>query len=145
MCKFDRLKIISKTMSKLGMKSIDFITETDKPEKIKPKERKETNADFNKAGLDGNGRFKKIDHGISKITEILDKHGFELDEVMNSDRFREDSGRDQFHISRKNPKDAQSPIEIKNSIVVFTWHLMHEKAVTDTVKEKTYEILAYVS
>lgn len=139
----DRLKVISKTMEKL--KSVDFITETDKPEKIKPKERKKINDAFNKAGLDGNGRFKKIDHGISKINEILADNGFELDEVTSSDRFREDKGRQEFHIARKNPKDAYSPIEIKNSIISFSWHLMHEKKITDTVKEKTFEILAYVS
>lgn len=143
MVKFDRFKIISKTMDKL--KSIDFITETDKPEKIKPKEKKKMNDEFRKEGLDGNGRFKKIDQGISKITEILSNHGFELDDVMNSDRFRENSGRDQFHIARTNSKDKMSPISITNSIVVFTWHLLGEKEVTDTVKDKTFEILAYVS
>jgi len=132
-------------MSKLGMKSIDFITETDKPEKIKPKERKKINDEMRKEGLDGNGRFKKIDHGISKINEILADHGLELDEITSSDRFREDKGREEFKIARKKHKDPHSPIEIKNSIIVFTWHLMSEKPVTDTVKDKIYEILAYIS
>jgi len=141
----NRSKIISKTMSKLGMKSIDFITETDKPEKIKPKERKKINDSFRKEGLDGNGRFKKIDHGISKINEILADNGFELDEVTSSDRFREDKGKTEFKIARKKHKDPHSPIEIKNSIISFSWHLMSEKAITDIVKDKTFEILAYVS
>jgi len=141
----DRSKIISKTMSKLGMKSIDFITETDKPEKIKTKEKKKINEAFRKAGLDGNGRFKKIDHGISKINEILADHDFELDEVTSSDRFMEDKGRQEFKIARKKHKDPHSPTPIKNSLVAFSWHLMSEKKVTDVVKDKTFEILAYLS
>lgn len=141
----NRSEIIKKTMVKLGMKSIDFITETDKPEKMKPKERKKMNEDFRKAGLDGNGRFKKIDHGISKVNEILADYGFELDEVTSSDRFRQDKGREDFKIARKKHKDPHSPTPIKNSLVSFSWHLLHEKEVTDTVKDKTYEILAYVS
>ena len=141
----DRSKIIEKTMIKLGLKSIDFITEVDKPEKMKPKERKKINEDFRKAGLDGNGRFKKIDHGISKINEILADYGFELDEVTSSDRFREDSGRQEFKLARKKHKDPHSPTPIKNSVIAFSWHLLQEKEVTDTVKDKTFEILAYVS
>jgi len=132
-------------MTKLGMKSIDFITETDKPEKMKPKERKKINDAFRKAGLDGNGRFKKIDHGISKINEILADFDFELDEITSSDRFRQDKGREEFKIARKKHKDPHSPTPIKNSIVVFTWHLMSEKNVTDTVKDKLFEVLAYIS
>jgi len=141
----DRSKIISKAMFKLGMKSIDFMTEVDKPEKIKPKEKKKINEAFRKAGLDGNGRFKKIDHGISKINEILADSDFELDEITSSDRFREDKGRQEFKIARKKHKDPHSPTPIKNSIVAFSWHLMSEKKVTDVVKDKTFEILAYVS
>jgi hypothetical protein len=141
----DRSKIISKTMSKLSLKSIDFINEVDKPDKMKPKEKKKMNEEFRKQGLDGNGRFKKIDQGINKINEILSDNGFELDEVTGSDRFQGDKGRQEFHIARKNKKDPHSPVEIKNSLIVFTWHLLHEKNVTDTVKDKTFEILAYVS
>ena len=139
----DRSRIIKKAMEKL--KSIDFITEIDKPEKIKPKERKKINEEFRKAGLDGNGRFEKIDHGISKINEILADYDLELDEITNSDRFKEDKGRQEFKLARKKHKDPFSPIPIKNSIVAFSWHLMSEKKITDTVKEKQYEILAYVS
>jgi len=141
----DRSKIISKTMLKLGMKSIDFITETDKPEKMKPKERKKINDDFRKEGLDGNGRFKKIDHGISKVNEILADYDFELDEVTSSDRFKEDKGRETFKLARKKHKDPHSPTPVKNSTVSFSWHLMSEKNITDTVKDKIFEILAYVS
>ena len=141
----DKSKIISKTLIKLGMDSIDFITKTDKPEKMKPKERKKINEEFRKEGLDGNGRFKKIDHGISKINEILADNEFELDEITSSDRFKEDKGKEEFKIARKKHKDPHSPTEIKNSIISFSWHKMSEKNVTDTVKEKTYEILAYVS
>jgi len=122
-----RSKIIAKTMTKLGLKSIDFITEDHKPDKIKPKERKKINEEFKKAGLDGNGRFKKIDQGISKINEILADNGLELDEVTSSDKFREDKGRIELHIARKKHKDPYSPVEIKNSLIAFSWHLLHEK------------------
>ena len=67
------------------------------------------------------------------------------DEVTGSDRFREDKGRENFKIARKHPKDPHSPIEIKNSTIAFSWHLMSEKNVTDMVKDKQFEILAYVS
>jgi len=142
----NRLKIIAKTLTKLGMEqSIDFITKTDKPEKVKPKERKKINDAFRKDGLDGNGRFKKIDHGISKINEILADNDFELDEVTGSDRFKGDKGRLELRIARKHPKDPHSPIAVTNSIIAFSWQLLHEKKITDVVKEKTFEILAYLS
>ena len=141
----NRQNIIEKTLIKLGMKSIDFITEVDHPEKIKPKERKKINDMMRKAGLDGNDYVNKVDKGIQRINEVLAKNGFELDEVTSSDRFKEDSGREQFKFARKNPKDPYSPIPIKNSIIVFTWHLMNERKITDSVSEKSFEILSYVS
>jgi len=141
----NRSNIIKRTMQKLSSNAEDFITTERKPEMMKHEERKKINKEFIKAGLDGNGRFKKIDHGISKINEILAEHDFELDEVTSSDRFKEDSGRQEFKLARKKHKDPYSPIPIKNSVIAFSWHLMHEKKITDTVKEKTYEILAYVS
>ena len=142
----NRSKIISKTMHKLSMlQSVDFITKVDKPEKMKPKERKKINEEFRKEGLDGNGRFKKIDHGISEVNAVLADNGFELDEITSADRFKSDKGREEFKIARKKHKDPHSPTPIKNSIVVFTWHLMSEKNVTDTVKDKLFEVLAYIS
>ena len=141
----NRSEIISRAMSKLSMQSIDFITETDKPERVKAKERTKLNAALRKAGLDGNIRFKKIDHGISVVNEALADLGFELAEVTSSDRFREDIGREEFKIARKKHKDPYSPTEIVNSIVSFSWHLLSSKNITDTVKEKKFEILAYVS
>lgn len=131
--------IINKVIVKLSKYEIK------KPENLTKEERKDINEDFRKAGLDGNGRFKKIDHGLQKIGEILDKYNIEWDEILSSDKFRGDSGKKTLEVARKNKEDKFSPTSIKNSLVSFSWHVLHEKNITDMVKDKTYEILAYMS
>jgi len=138
----NRETIIAKTLVKLSSRIQDSIDIN--PKKIKIFERKKLNDIFRKEGLDGNGRFKKIDEGIQKISSILNENGFELDEIMSSDRFKGDDGRQILHFARKT-NDPYAPIKIQNSLITFSWHLMHSKNITDTVKENTYEILAYVS
>jgi hypothetical protein len=138
----DIKKIVRNIISKNN--SIDFITKG--LDKISNKERKEINNSFAKEGLDGNGRFEKVDHALSKIGEILSDNGLEWDEVISSDRFRGNKGRQTLNIARKTG-DPFSPISIKNSLVSFSWHLLSEKPHKDSdlVKDKIYEILAYLS
>ena len=79
-----------------------------------------------------------------KINEILNANGFELDTVPTSDMFKGEQGQAKLHIARKS-EDPQSPIVIKNSLIAFSWYVRSTRNVTDVVKEKDYEILAYLS
>jgi len=67
-----------------------------------------------------------------------------LDTVTSADKFRGDEGNVKLEIARKT-KDPYSPISVENSMIVFSWYVLKTKNVTDTVKEKVYEILAYLS
>jgi hypothetical protein len=126
------------------MESEGIKTSAEKPERINPKEKRKIGDALSKAGLDGNGRFKKLDQAINIINETLHDHGFELDTVTSADKFRGDSGNTKLEIARKTD-DPQSPISITNSVLAFSWHLMGEKNITDTVKEKKFEVLVYFS
>lgn len=111
----------------------DFIDKA--ADKLQVKERKELNEKIRKAGMDGNGRFDKIDHAISKLHEILDDNKIEIDDVMSSHRFMSDTGTNTFHLARKTA-DSFSPLAIKNSRLSFSWHKLDEYK---------YEIVAYLT
>lgn len=51
--------------------------------KLSTRERIKISNEFRKAGLDGNGRFDRVGLGISKIAQVLNKCGFDLDMVTN--------------------------------------------------------------
>jgi hypothetical protein len=100
---------------------------------------------FGKAGLDGNGRFKTVGAGISKISEVLDKLGYSLDMVSNDlevsqahhrPEFAE--GQRQLRFRKKNEtEDAyhEHP-EIENSVIAMSWYSKGKHG---------FEILAYPS
>ncbi|MDB4330345.1 hypothetical protein N9948_01345 [bacterium] len=137
-------KLVKKVLAERKNNVVDFITKGS--DKLSKEERKDINKAFEKEGLDGNGRFSKVDHALSKIGSILDKEGIEWDEILSGDRFKGDKGRQTLNIARKTA-DSFSPEKIKNSMVVFTWHLMSEKPHKDSdiVKDKKFEVLAYMS
>jgi hypothetical protein len=138
----DFKKIVKDIIYRKYSSAVDFITkDRDKIDKL---EQKKINKEINNAGMDGNGRFEKIDHALSKLSEILSNNNLEFDEVMSSDRFRNDSGRLTFELARKT-KDPHQPINIKNRKMVFTWHVLSKEKVTDTYEKKKYEILSYVT
>lgn len=92
--------------------------------------------DFIKVGLDGNTRFMKPQHGFSKAVEVLAEHGIELDEVVNAWLFNRDSGKLQVDVAFTNKDDPFSPISIRNSMLVLTYHKL---------AEDKFEVIAYMS
>lgn len=103
---------------------------------IKSGPRQKVNADLRKKGLEGNGRFRSISHGLSTIHDVMGKHGLELDDVFSADLFRGPKGDRTFHIAFSNPQDSFSPVSIHNSLLKIQWH-RHDNG--------RYEMLAYLS
>ncbi|KKN17258.1 hypothetical protein LCGC14_0967640 [marine sediment metagenome] len=89
-------------------------------------------------GLDGNGRFRESDEGVSIMWGILAKYGLVIEDVMSKDLFRGERGHRTFRIRKSAPsEDPFNPgEEVGNSMIVYTWQeLMPGK----------FEILAYIS
>jgi hypothetical protein len=95
------------------------------------------NKDLIKAGLDGNGRFRKVGEAINVASGVLQKHGLEEDDVFSADRFRGDSGTANFHMAFTNTEDPFSPEPITNSMLAVQWHFFAETS--------RYEVLMYMS
>lgn len=95
------------------------------------------NKDLIKAGLDGNGRFRKVGEAISVAAEVFQKHGLEEDDVFSADRLRGPDGRATFHMAFTNVEDPFSPEPISNSMLVVQWHFFEETS--------KYEVLMYLS
>jgi hypothetical protein len=95
------------------------------------------NKELIKAGLDGNGRFRKIGEAIAAIAKVFGRHGLEEDDVFNADLFRGNDGRRTFGIAYSNADDPFSPEAIGNSMLVIQWHLFEETG--------QYEVIAYLS
>ena len=104
--------------------------------KIDYSSRQKVNAEFRKAGLDGNGRFREVGQAISVMTGILAKHGMELDDVPNAHLFMADQKAVNFNIAWTNKEDSFSPVEIANSVL----HISYTK-----LREDAYEVVAYLS
>lgn len=136
-------KIIKKRIARFknkGSNAVDFMF-SDK-DTIDPRERRDLNKKLNKKGLDGNGRFIKVDHGLQAIHEILSDFSLEIDEVLSSDLFRHDSGSRTFNLARKS-RDPQDPKPIKNSMISFSWELLGNES--EDRSKRRYEILAYIT
>jgi hypothetical protein len=80
------------------------------------------NKDLIKAGLDGNGRFKRIGEALNAIAKVLDKHGLQQDDVFSADLFRDNKGQRTFAIAYSNPDDPFSPETVDNSLLVVQWY-----------------------
>lgn len=102
------------------------------PQRLK----REITLDFIKAGLDGNGRFEKPDKGYSRAVDILQKHGIELDQVVNSWEFKQDSRQLTINVAFTNKADLFSPGPINNSMLVLSYHRLSDTA---------FEVIAYMS
>jgi len=103
------------------------------PSNLKNKISKE----FTKAGLDGNGRFAKPQHGTMKAFDILGANGIEMDDVMTADRFRDkESGRFNVHLAMINKEDSFSPESISNSMLSVSYY---------QVAPNKYEVLVYLT
>ncbi len=104
--------------------------------KIDPKQREKVNAALIKAGLDGNGRFRRPSDALAAALNVIGDNGMEQDEVIHADRLRGDSGRITVDIARTNPDDPFSPLSIHNSMLALTWAKLESGA---------FEGVAYLS
>lgn len=105
-------------------------------QKLDSKTRQEINRMLDRAGLDGNKRFEKAEHGFSRAMDVLSKFGIEQDEIPNSHIFTRPDGRFTVDLAFSNPQDAFSPQAISNSMLVVTFH---------ELAPYKFEVIAYVS
>lgn len=105
--------------------------------KLDRKTQQKVNQDLIKAGLDGNGRFRRVGEALNTIAKVLDRNGLQQDDVFSADLFRGDKGNRTFAIAYSNPDDPFSPETVGNSMLVVQWHLFEETG--------QYEVLAYLS
>lgn len=118
---------------------------TDSLARLNTRDRIKISQAFGKAGLDGNGRFKTVGEGISKISQVLDKCGYSLDMISNDIEVAQAHHREEFNegqrqltFRKKNEtEDAyhEHP-EIENSVIAMSWHSKGKHG---------FEILAYPS
>jgi hypothetical protein len=135
--------IVRMILAKKGIissNSKNFITKD--ADKVSKDEKKEITKDLLKSGFDGNGRFNTVGQAISKLHEVLEKNGFEYGQVIDGFTTSHPKGRISIDFSRKT-KDPFSPIDIKNSIISFSWHLMGNES--EDKNKRKYEVLAYLS
>lgn len=97
---------------------------------------------FTDAGLDGNGHFKKKEHGLQAITSVLDSLGFQLD-MVSADIIMGDQGSRNLTFRRRNDP-GQDPFtekpEIANSRIVFSWYNRAQPG-----RPSDFEVVAYAS
>jgi hypothetical protein len=90
-----------------------------------------------KAGLDGNGRFRKPEHAYSKALDVLTDFGIELDTIVSSHLFKaRPTGVINVDLAYSNEEDPFSPFSITNSVL----HLQF----TELDKDR-FEAVAYLS
>ncbi len=98
--------------------------------------RSKANKTLRKAGLDGNGRFRNLSHGLGTVAEALTKNGIQQGEAFDANVFRDKSGQRNFSIEFVNEEDPFSPEPISNSMLVIQWH---------THDNGQFEIVSYLS
>lgn len=77
------------------------------------------NADLRKVGLDGNGRFRSVGHAHSAAGNVLEKHGYEFTDMLDGWKAKDESGHLMLWVSKSNPTDAFSPVEVANTAMAF--------------------------
>lgn len=118
-----------------------------KQNKISNSERNAISKAFAKNGLDGNGRFAKIEAGLAAVTTALATLGFQLD-MVSKDLIMGDKGSRMFIYRRVNDPGQDiftEKDEIQNSRIVFTWERMDGPTHQYPNSPSKFEILAYAS
>lgn len=98
--------------------------------------RREGNAALRKAGLDGNGRFRKVGEALGYAFDALAKVGIEQDETLNAHKFSGESGTRTIDLAFSNAEDPFSPEAITNSVLHFSW---------TELRDGVFEAVAYLS
>jgi len=83
--------------------------------------RVKANQVFNRIGLDGNGRFRKVGEALSKAFEALAKLGIEPGEVLSAHKFSGSKGSYSIDLAFGNALDPFSPTSISNSTLFLQW------------------------
>jgi hypothetical protein len=138
----EKLKTSAKKDDSLFGGDLDEAAGPPQPNKLTPKEKRQIGEAFAKVGLDGNGRFPKIETGLSAVTNVLASLGFNLD-MVSSDQIRGDKGSQMLTFRRANDAGADpftEKVMIDNSRIAFSWENLSNAGV-----EKRFEILAYAS
>jgi len=119
-----------------GVKTRRAILAGTKP-KIDRKTREFIVTAFNRAGLDGNGRFAKPDKGYVAATNVLSDFGIEIDEVVNAHSFApRPSGSLHIALAFTNQEDPFSPVSIPDTELIISYH---------ELAPGRFEVLAYLS
>lgn len=98
--------------------------------------RQKANRDLERAGLDGNGRFKKPGEALSYAFKALARYGMEPDEMVDGFLLSRPQGSVNIDMAFSNEKDSFSPISITNTMLRIQW--------TD-LGGKRYEVIGYLS
>ena len=131
------IKAIKNGAKEEGLKVPAFKSGSRSSTKLSQKLREKINAQMRKKGLDGNGRFRKPDHGYMKAVEIMQDHGVELDEVVSSFQFTaRPSGTVKARIAFTNKADLFSPVSIANSMLYLQY---------TELRKDSFEVVAYLS
>jgi hypothetical protein len=105
--------------------------------KIDRKTREFIATEFNRAGLDGNGRFAKPDKGYVAAVDALSDFGIEIDEVVNAHSFApRPSGSLHIALAFTNQEDSFSPVSIPDTELIINYH---------ELAPGRFEVLAYLS
>jgi hypothetical protein len=102
--------------------------------KLDNAKRRKINEGLRRAGLDGNGRFGSVSHGINAALDVLYKFGLEEDEPVTAP-LNKDQGRKNIRLAFKT-KDPFSPESITNTVLTLSWM---------TLSEGKVEVVAYLS
>jgi len=118
-----------------------------KVDRVSPGERNKIGAAFKELGLDGNGRFEKVEAGLAAVSKALSSLGLQLD-MVSKDMIMGDKGNRNFIYRRVNAPGqdvfTEQP-EIKNSRIAFTWEALDRPSYQYPNASHVFEILAYAS
>lgn len=106
-----------------------------KTAKLEKVDRLDINKTLNKAGFDGNGRFKSVGESHNILAGVLEESGIEFDEVLSAWSYKEPKGRKTIKVAFQTD-DPFWPVSITNSHLAFSWF---------EVSPNKYEILVYLS
>jgi len=114
-----------------------FLRMAMQPGNLDRKTKTQANRQLIKAGLDGNGRYRKPAQAYSKALDVLAGFGIELDEIVSSHLFQaRPSGTLNVRLAFSNPEDPFSPVSIRNSVL----HLQFTE-----LRKDHFEAVAYLS
>ena len=96
---------------------------------------KAINAALRRSGFDGNGRFRTVGHAHSAAGRVLGDFGYEFTDMLDAYKVKDDAKALSLDISRSNPEDSFSPVEVANTAMHFSYTKLDDDRV---------EVVAYL-